>query len=168
MAVSSVTVTSVRAVEALMGTAISAQSALGIVHDMVIDVAPRPGAVLEPITTWSRPLAVVLVWRTVCFGPATVGAVVPTAPTTSNSGSPTALVVVTDGAVLVPIADTWVPSGVVWFTPVNDIEVAVTAPAFGAVTTTLWVPLGGATRYQISLRTVPFVEAPARVNAVPL
>ena len=53
-------------------------------------------------------------------------------------------------------------------TPVNDIEVAVTASAFGAVTTTLWAPLGGATRYQISLRTVPFVEAPAKVNAVPL
>ena len=53
-------------------------------------------------------------------------------------------------------------------TPVNDIEVAVTALAFGAVTTTLWAPLGGATRYQSSLRTVPFVEAPAKVNGVPL
>ena len=151
-----------------MGTAISAQSALGMVQDMVMDVAPRPGAVLEPMTTWSRPLAVVLVWRTVCFAPATVGAVVPTAPTTSNSGSPTALVVETDGVVLVPIAGTALPRGVAWLTPVNDIEVAVTALAFGAVTTTLWAPLGGATRYQISLRTVPFVEAPAKVNAVPL
>ena len=63
----------------------------------------------------------------------------------------------------VPIAGTALPRGVVWLTPVNDIEVAVTASALGAVTTTLWAPLGGATRYQISLRTVPFVEAPAKV-----
>ena len=151
-----------------MGTAISAQSALGMVQDMVIDAAPAPGAVLEPMTTWSRPVAVVLVPRTVCVAPAVVGAVVPTAPTTSNSGSPIALVVETDGVVLVPIAETVVPSGVAWLTPVNDIEVAVTTLAFGAVTTTLWAPLGGATRYQSSLRTVPFVEAPAKVNAAPL
>ena len=44
-----------------MGTAIWAQSALGMVQDMVMDVAPSPGAVLEPMTTWSRPVAVVLV-----------------------------------------------------------------------------------------------------------
>ena len=97
-----------------------------------------------------------------------VGAVVPTAPTTSKSGSPTVLVVETDAVVPVPIAETAVPRGVLWSTPVNDIEVAVTASAFGAVTTTLWAPLGGATRYQTSLRTVPFVEAPAKVNAAPL
>src|SRR5438128_1939995 len=127
-----------------MGTATSAQSALGMVQDMVIDVAPAPGAVLEPMTTWSRPVAVVLVWRTVCVAPATIGAVVPTAPTTSNSGSPMALVVETEGVVPVPRAETAPPSGVAWSTPVNDMEVAVTALAFGAVTTTLWAPLGGA------------------------
>jgi hypothetical protein len=94
-----------------MGTAIWAQSALGMVQDMVIDVAPAPGAVLEPMTTWSRPVAVVLVWRTVCVAPATTGAVVPTAPTTSNRGSPTALVVESDGVVLVPVDVTVLPSG---------------------------------------------------------
>ena len=39
----------------------------------------------------------VLVWRTVWVVPATMGAVVPTAPMTSNRGSPTKLVVETAG-----------------------------------------------------------------------
>src|SRR5450755_1725652 len=112
------------------------------------------------MTTWSTPVEVLLVWRTVWVAPETVGVVVPTAPPTSKIGSPTTLLVVREGLVPVPMALPMVPSGVTWLTPVNDIEVAASAVGIAAVTTTLCAPAGGAVRYQSALRTVPFVDEP--------
>src|SRR6187549_3667353 len=130
------TLTLVSAVAARTGTATWAQSALGIVQ-LIVTGDPVPRAVLDPMATRPTADVVVFVRRRVCAAPATVGAVLPTAPTTSKMPSPTAAVALTDGVVLVPMALPSVPSGVVWWTPVNDIDVAVTAVALGAVTTTL-------------------------------
>src|SRR5450432_24093 len=118
---------------------------------------------------WLTPEDVLLVLRRVCVVTVwSVGAVVVTAPTMSTTGSPTIEFATTEAVVPVPRLLTNVPTGVAWLTPVKETDEAVTSLATGAVTTTLWLPAVGATRYQISVRTVPFVEAPAKVSAAPL
>jgi hypothetical protein len=89
----------------------------------------------------------------------------------SKTNSPEADDTFTDGALLVPEALAKVPNGTLWSTPVKVIT-PTTAPSVGAVenvTTTLAVPVAGATNWYIHvLNLVPFVAVPTRdKEAVP-
>ena len=87
---------------------------LGMVQDMVMEAAPAPGAVLEPMTHVVETVAVVLVWRRVWRArlPGWRG---------GSDGADDVEERLSDGAgggdrrdVLVPMAETVLPRGVVW------------------------------------------------------
>jgi len=81
-----------------------------------------------------------------------------------------ALVAFTVGAFVLPVAETNVPSGVVWCTPVQEVapQTVFASDADERVTTTFAVPDGGLTSRHISIRTtVPLAPTPMFVRGAP-
>ena len=70
--------------------------------------------------------------------------------TTSKTSSPVAELAVAEPLVASPDPEAYVPREAVWSTPVNVMTPTVAAFEPLSVTTTLWVPVFGATSFQIS------------------
>ncbi|PYS97106.1 MAG: hypothetical protein DMF50_01765 [Acidobacteria bacterium] len=128
-----------------------------------------PGSVLPPPSTSVAAAPVVRFQRWVCPAPTARGAPLPGAAMVSTTTSPAALVTLTVGIALLPLADTKAPSGVVWSTPVYETAPPTIRFAAESVTTMLAVPVGGAINLHISMRSVfaPAVWPPIRVRACP-
>lgn len=93
-------------------------------------------------------------------------------PTTPKTSSPVAELTVVEAVEEAPEAEAKVPRGVDWLTPEKVITPTV-APSLTAplkVTTTLFVPVAGATSCQISMRIWLAGEFcdPTRLRLVPL
>ena len=79
-----------------------------------------------------------------------------------------AVVTVTLGFALVPIAKALASMGLVWSTPVSDMAPQAAFAAADSVTTTLLAPVAGATNRHSSTRTlVPLFWLPTSASAVP-
>jgi hypothetical protein len=135
------------------GTAPMAQdlpTALPSVQVIVTEAAP--GFVLPPPMT-SLGVEPVVKFQS-CVWPAPTVRVVasPRTPTVSKTTSPVALATVTLGVVVLLLAPTNVPSGVVWSTSEKDCAPAPKTLLALIVTVTVCVPVGGARRRHISIR----------------
>src|SRR5207244_563723 len=121
------------------------------VQDIVTLAAP--GSVLPPPSTSVAAAPVVRFQRWVCPAPTARGAPLPGAATVSTTTSPAALVTLTEGVALLPLAVAKVPSGVAWSTPVYETAPPTIRFAAESVTTMLAVPTGGASSLHISMRS---------------
>ena len=127
-----------------MGTAPMAQKS-GVSHDIVAVAAPSsllPAPPTAPSVRFHR-----WVWSGATFRMAVFMVDNP-----STTTSPTALVTLTVAGVADPGANTAVPSGDDWSTPVHEVAPPTTSLFWPKVATMLSVPDGGANKYQSSTR----------------
>jgi hypothetical protein len=135
---------------AWMGTAPIVQLLdLLIVHDIVA-VPPVANSVLPEPFAYPLLLVAAGFHRTVWPVP-TVQVRPPLVVMVSITISPATVVALTEGFLLLPLAETKVPSGLLRFTPVNDVAPAVIEAVLDTLTVMVLVPPAGESRYHISV-----------------